>query len=131
MNSARPAVYKPFPDIDVEVELMRFMLLFVQTRSEALVRRREALPGAVETSAADLSDRGIRLWDASAPISEAKTVGRRNGDLLVTDGPLAKTPEPVAGFNLLECETLEEALEISSRHPIAEYGSLELRAIAG
>jgi hypothetical protein len=65
-----------------------------------------------------------------APISEAKTVRRRNGDLLVTDGPLAKTPEPIAGFNLLECETLEEALEISSRHPMAKHGSLELRAIA-
>jgi hypothetical protein len=43
---------------------------------------------------------------------------------------VARTPEPIAGFNLLECETLEEALEISARHPMAKHGSLELRAIA-
>jgi hypothetical protein len=92
---------------------------------------REALPGAVETWATDLADRGIRLMGhVFAPIREAKTVRQRNGDLLVTDGPLAKTREPVAGFNLLECETFEQPLEISSRHPMDEQGSLELRAIA-
>ena len=112
---------------------MRFMLLICAEPDLKLSSGdREALRGAVATWATDLTDRGIRLMGhVFAPISEAKTVRQRNGDLVVTDGPLAKTPEPVAGFNLLECETLEEALEISSRHPMAKYGSLELRAIAG
>ena len=38
--------------------------------------------------------------------------------------------EPIAGFNLLECGTLEEAVEVSATHPMAKYGSLELRAIS-
>jgi hypothetical protein len=111
---------------------MRFMLFICAGPDLKLSSEdREALPGAVETWATDLADRGIRLMGhVFAPISDAKTVRQRNRDLLVTDGPLTKTREPVAGFNLLECETLDEALEISSRHPMAKHGSLELRAIA-
>jgi hypothetical protein len=41
-----------------------------------------------------------------------------------------RADEPIAGFNLLECGTLEEAVEVSATHPMAKYGSLELRAIA-
>ena len=111
---------------------MRFMLFVcaepdLQLSPEA----KEALPGAVEAWSTDLADRGIRLMGhVFEPIKDAKTIRRRNDGLQVTDGPVARTPEPIAGFNLLECETLEEALEISARHPMAKHGSLELRAIA-
>ena len=41
------------------------------------------------------------------------------------------TQSEKVGFNLLDCATLEEALEVSATHPMAKHGSLELRAIAG
>jgi hypothetical protein len=111
---------------------MRFMLFICAGPDLQLSPEdKEALPRAVEGWATDLADRGIRLMGhVFAPIHDAKTIRRRNDDLQVTDGPVATTPEPIAGFNLLECETLEEALEISARHPMAKHGSLELRAIA-
>jgi hypothetical protein len=64
------------------------------------------------------------------PVAQAKTIRRRNGDLKITDGPVSRAEEPIAGFNLLDCGTVEEAVEASARHPMAKHGSLELRAIA-
>jgi hypothetical protein len=64
------------------------------------------------------------------PVTRAKTIRRRNDDVQIADGPVTRAEEPIAGFNLLECDTLEEAVEVSGRHPMAKHGALELRAIA-
>jgi hypothetical protein len=45
---------------------------------------------------------------------EAKTIRSRNGVVQVTDGPVTRADEPIAGFNLLECDSLEEALRFPS-----------------
>jgi hypothetical protein len=65
--------------------------------------------------------------DRLRPPADAKTVRRRGGKLMVTDGPFAETHEWIAGFDILECETLDEAVEIASRHPMATSGIIELR----
>ena len=43
----------------------------------------------------------------------------RDGEVLLTDGPFAETKEQMAGFDLLECADLDEAIEVASRHPVA------------
>jgi len=71
---------------------------------------------------------GVRLdGDRLAAPSAAKTVRMRNGQKLVVDGPFAETKEVIAGYDVLECDTLEEAIEIASRHPVAEFGMIEVR----
>jgi hypothetical protein len=60
--------------------------------------------------------------------NEAKTVRRRSGEVLVTDGPFAETREWIAGFDILECETMDEAVAIAAEHPMARFGRLEVRA---
>ncbi len=45
----------------------------------------------------------------------------------MTDGPFAETHEWIAGFDILECESLEEAIEVASRHPMATSGIIEVR----
>ena len=67
----------------------------------------------------------VRLLDPP----EARTVARRGGELLVTDGPYAESQEWIAGFAILECASVEEALEIVSRNPAAYYGRVELRPV--
>jgi hypothetical protein len=62
-------------------------------------------------------------------VSKAKTVRVRRGQLLVTDGPFAETKEWIAGFDLLNCGNIEEAIEIASLHPMARFGKIELRAL--
>jgi len=68
---------------------------------------------------------GVRLLDPP----EAKTVAQRGGKLLVTDGPFAETREWIAGFAIIECDSMEDAVEIAGRNPAAYYGRLELRPV--
>jgi hypothetical protein len=60
-------------------------------------------------------------------VEDARTVRQRNGKLLVTDGPFAETKEWSVSFDILECATLDEAVKIAARHPMARFGRLELR----
>ena len=68
---------------------------------------------------------GHRLADRA----DARTVRLRQGRLLVTDGPFAETKEWIAGFDLLECASLAEAIRIASRHPMARFGRIEVRPL--
>jgi hypothetical protein len=52
----------------------------------------------------------------------------RGGKPFVTDGPFAETKEFVAGFDILECDSDEEALAIAQSHPVARFGAIEVRA---
>ena len=80
----------------------------------------------------DLQARGIWLTgDQLAPPRRARSVRVRGGKKLVTDGPFAETKEAIGGFDLLECGSLEEAVEIAASHPLAEVGTIEVRPLWG
>jgi hypothetical protein len=71
---------------------------------------------------------GKRLMgDRLRPVEDATTVKRRGGKVLVTDGPFAESHEWIAGFDVLECADLDEAIAIAAAHPMAAVGRLELR----
>ncbi len=71
---------------------------------------------------------GRRLeGDVLAPVSAATTVRVRNGELLVSDGPFTESKEWIAGYDLLECADLDEAIEVARTHPMARGGRIELR----
>jgi hypothetical protein len=63
------------------------------------------------------------------PPDDATTVRVRGGEVLLTDGPFAETKEVVAGFSLIECADLDEALEAAARHPVARHGTIEVRPL--
>ena len=74
--------------------------------------------------------RGIRLHgDRLRPAEEAKTVLVRDGEILVSDGPFAETKEIICGYDMLECGSLEEAVQVASAHPVARFGKIEVRAV--
>jgi hypothetical protein len=80
----------------------------------------------------DLRAKGIwKTGDQLAPPRRARTVRVREGKKLITDGPFVETKEAVGGFDLLECGSLEEAVEIAATHPIAEMGAIEVRPLWG
>jgi hypothetical protein len=54
----------------------------------------------------------------------------RGNRVEVDNGPRAEIRAPASGFNLLQCADLEEAVEVSAKHPIARFGVIELRPIA-
>jgi hypothetical protein len=63
------------------------------------------------------------------PVDSATTVRVRGGETELTDGPFAVTKEFLAGYYLLECADLDEALRQAQRVPLARYGSVEVRPI--
>jgi hypothetical protein len=80
----------------------------------------------------ELQARGIWVTgDQVAPPRRARSVRVRGGKPLVTDGPFAETKEAVGGFDIVECGSLEEAVEIASEHPIAQMGTIEVRPFWG
>jgi hypothetical protein len=65
--------------------------------------------------------------DALCPVDDATTVRVSGGEVLVSDGPFTESKDWIAGFDILECENLDEAIAIAARHPQANGGKLELR----
>jgi hypothetical protein len=63
--------------------------------------------------------------------ADATTVKVRDGQLIVTDGPFAETKEEIAGFDVIECASMEEAVRWAGRHPHSWMGAVEVRALAG
>ena len=59
----------------------------------------------------------------------ATTVRVRDGETLTTDGPFAETKEQLGGYYLIDCASLDEALEFAARIPAAERGAVEVRPV--
>ena len=63
------------------------------------------------------------------PPAAARTVRSRQGRTTVLDGPFAETKEMLAGFNLVEAESMEEAVRMAHELPWIKYGSVEVRPV--
>jgi hypothetical protein len=61
----------------------------------------------------------------------AKVVRVVDGERIVTDGPFAETKEIVGGVFLVDVPDLAEAIRLATLIPTAEYGSIEIRPLAG
>ncbi len=59
----------------------------------------------------------------------ATTARVRDGKLQTFDGPFAETKEQLGGFYLLQCQDLDEAIEVAAKIPDARGGSIEIRPI--
>jgi hypothetical protein len=104
---------------------MRIMMLVC---SDARPDTDTEKPGDIEAWCEDVDSRGKRiLGDRLRPVATAKTVRVRGGKRRVTDGPFAESKEVILGFDILECDSMEEAIDIAARHPMARAGCLELR----
>jgi hypothetical protein len=89
-------------------------------KQEAQVQEYMALSQRSETrGGADLGD-----------LASATTVRVNDGETLTTDGPFAETKEYLGGFYLVECDTIDEAIDFASKIPAARNGgSIEVRPV--
>ena len=53
----------------------------------------------------------------------------RDGEVLTSDGPFAETKEQMGGFYVVDCKDLDEAIEVASKIPAADHGTIEVRPI--
>jgi len=111
---------------------MKFLLIhyFDETELDFSAEPDDTDPPALELQAwvSEMESAGIKLYGGRLrPVSETVTVRIRAGERLLTDGPFAETKEQIAGFDVLECDNLAEAIEAAYRHPTARAGTFELR----
>jgi hypothetical protein len=78
----------------------------------------------------EIESAGVLLHtDRLGPVSDARTLRRKSGKLIVTDGPFTETKEQIAGYMVLECKNLDEAVGWAERLPLSG-GAVEVRSIA-
>jgi hypothetical protein len=78
----------------------------------------------------DLRGQGYLLESQQLEAPEtAKSVRVRAGRVSVVDGPFAETKEMLGGFNLIEADSLDEAVRIAAEFPWAHTGCVEIRPV--
>ena len=113
---------------------MRYMMLIYSQENEA------AAPDELSAIAAghravmeETARRGVFLAaDPLEPTATATTVRIENGHALVTDGPFAETKEQLAGYYILDCRDLDEAIAWAAKIPTSckgGAGCIEIRPI--
>lgn len=115
---------------------MRYMFLIYSKESETAVMDPQEAQKIMEAHWAvmdETSKRGI-LVDVSPleATSAATTVRLEKGKPLVTDGPFAETKEQLAGYYILDCKDLDEAIGWAAKIPSAckgGEGCIEIRPL--
>ena len=108
---------------------MKYMMLVCVAEGTELSPEESARIGPdTEAWVEEMDRRGIRLQgNQLRPVSDATTVCVRGDEMLIADGPFAETKEQIAGYDILECADLDEAIEVAARHPMAWNGMVEVR----
>ncbi len=77
-----------------------------------------------------MEDRGIRVYgNPLRPPGDAKTVRVRKGRVVVTNGPFADSEEKMCAYELIECASPGEAIDVAAEHPMASAATIEVRPI--
>ena len=106
---------------------MTYLLLICAPENVQLTPEQSAAMGpATDAWLAEME--GVRLEGGPLrPVRETAVVRVRDGETLVSDGPFAETKEQIAGYDVIECSSMGEAVEVAARHPVAKFGTIEVR----
>jgi hypothetical protein len=116
---------------------MRYMMLiYTQERENGLTpEQHQELTSAHRAVMQETRRKGILVGaEPLGTTHTATTVRMQNGKALITDGPFAETKEQLAGYYILECQNLDEAIEWAARIPTAckgGAGCIEIRTMPG
>lgn len=116
---------------------MRYMMLIYTKETESGLTREEAaqLKAAHWAAMQEATRKGVLLGaEPLGPTANATTVRMQNGKSLITDGPFAETKEQLAGYYILDCRNLDEAIEWAAKIPTAcqgGQGCIEIRPMPG
>jgi len=113
---------------------MRYMLLvYTQEITKATPEEMARVFDGHLTVQEETKRRGVfRAAEPLQATASATTVRVQDGKVLITDGPFAETKEQLAGYYILDCADLDEALEWAAKIPSAcggATGCIEVRPI--
>src|SRR3954467_12066097 len=111
--------------------MSQYLLLVYEEELEPAgqAEREKELPMMLELHAS-LREAGL-LVDVQRlrSVESATSVRVRGGETEITDGPFAVTKEVLAGYYVLDCADLDEALAQAARLPMAPWATIEVRPI--
>lgn len=113
---------------------MRYMFLIYSTETEnASPQEMQAIANRHRSVMLETSKKGI-LHGAEPlkPTSTATTVRSQNGKFVTLDGPFAETKEQLAGYYILDCNDLDDAIEWAKKIPTrckGGEGCIEIRPL--
>lgn len=114
---------------------MRYMfLIYTDERAReamAIDERRQNMAKA-QAVMEEANRRGVFCGaEPLRPVATATTIRKQNGQAIITDGPFAETKEQLAGYIILDCKDLDEALEWATKFPgpCGGAGCVEVRPI--
>jgi len=106
------------------------LLVYEEEVEEAEQAEREQITPLLLELNAGLREAGLLVGVQRLRSSESATSVRiRDGQTEIIDGPFAVTKEVLAGYYVLECADLDEALKQAARMPMARWGTIEVRPI--
>ena len=110
---------------------MKFMLFtYRDPKVQLTPEQRATVPAAVGAWCDEMDARGVRLGGhVLAPLTATRTIRVREDNLSVDGGPVSEQALQIAGFNILDCADIDEAIEVALKNPGASFGVLELRPI--
>ncbi len=111
--------------------MAQYMLLVYEEEVDeaAQAEREHVTPMLVELHAA-LREEGLLVGvNRLHSTGSATSVRVRDGQAEITDGPFAVTKEVLAGYYVLECADLDEALKQAARLPMTPWATIEVRPI--
>ena len=111
--------------------MSQYMLLVYEEELDEAgqAEREKTLPMLVELHAG-LREAGLLVGVQRLHSSESATSVRvRDAETEITDGPFAVTKEVLAGYYILDCADLDEAIRQAARMPMARWGTVEVRPL--
>jgi hypothetical protein len=117
---------------DQETIMRYVMLICTDETAEAAVSHEEMAVVMADYGAfgEEMGSRGVlQGGERLRPTTDATTVRVREGEVLTSDGPFAETKEQIGGYYVVDCQDLDEAIEVASKIPGARNGSIEVRPI--
>ncbi len=103
-------------------------MLFICTNLTA--PKYDAAEDNIDQWCAEMDGRGVsRHGDRLRPVEDAITVKVRGGEVVISDGPFAETMEWIAGYDIIDCRDLDEAIEVAAKHRMARFGRVEIRPV--
>jgi hypothetical protein len=111
--------------------MSQYMMLVYEEEVDPAVQaeREKELPMFVELHRS-LREAGLLVGvQRLHSVESATSVRVRGGETEITDGPFAVTKEVLAGYYILECADLDEALKQAARLPMAGWATLEVRPV--
>ncbi len=111
--------------------MSQYMLLVYEDEVDPAVQaEREQITPLLAELHAGLREAGLLVGVQRLHTTESATSVRvRDAQTEITDGPFAVTKEVLAGYYVLECADLDEAIKQAERLPMAPWATIEVRPI--